>query len=137
MCREDDKVRHRKRKEVRITGKAQRGLFFESWSEMQLHISPSLRYITVLPGKGFREYFKVKIGSRRLSYRMVFYSLLVLTFLLRFIFVLTAMDTIDGESRCSTIGKLFLVYIPFHVLAVSSPSGYLLLTISLIYFFFF
>lgn len=75
-----------------------------SFSEMQLHISPSLRHITVLPAKGFRELFKVKIGSKRLSYRMVFYSLLFLTFLLRFVFVLTAVDAIDGQSKCSSIG---------------------------------
>ncbi|XP_051124892.1 probable galacturonosyltransferase 12 [Andrographis paniculata] len=73
---------------------------------MQLHISPSLRHVTVLPAKGFREFIKVKIGSRRLSYRMVFYSVLFFTFLLRFVFVLTAVDTIDGESRCSSIGCL-------------------------------
>ncbi|CAK9150294.1 unnamed protein product [Ilex paraguariensis] len=73
---------------------------------MQLHISPSLRHVTVLPGKGFREFMKVKVGSRRFSYRMVFYSLLFFTFLLRFVFVLTAVDTIDGESKCSTLGCL-------------------------------
>ncbi|XP_042060149.1 probable galacturonosyltransferase 12 [Salvia splendens] len=73
---------------------------------MQLHISPSLRHITVLPAKGFRELCKVKIGSRRLSYRMVFYSLLFITFLLRFVFVLTAVDAIDGENKCSSIGCL-------------------------------
>ncbi|OVA11172.1 Glycosyl transferase [Macleaya cordata] len=71
---------------------------------MQLHISPSLRHVTVFPGKGVREFMKVKVGSRRVSYRMLFYSLLLLTFLLRFVFVLTAMDTIDGETKCSTIG---------------------------------
>ncbi|KAF9589056.1 hypothetical protein IFM89_018318 [Coptis chinensis] len=71
---------------------------------MQLHISPSLRHVTVLPAKGVREFIKVKVGSKRLSYRMVFYSLLILTFLLRFVFVLTAMDTIEGERKCSTIG---------------------------------
>lgn len=71
---------------------------------MQLHISPSLRHVTVLPAKGVREFIKVRIGSRRLSYRMVFYSVLFFTFLLRFVFVLTAVDTIDGETRCSTIG---------------------------------
>ncbi|KAK9268512.1 hypothetical protein L1049_000265 [Liquidambar formosana] len=74
---------------------------------MQLHISPSLRHVTVFPsGKGVREFIKVKVGSRKVSYRMVFYSLLFFTFLLRFVFVLTAMDTIDGESKCSTIGCL-------------------------------
>lgn len=86
---------------------------------MQLHISPSLRHITVLPAKGFRELFKVKIGSRRLSYRMVFYSLLFLTFLLRFVFVLTAVDAIDGENKCSSLG----IYIYSH--AILDASVYL------------
>ncbi|KAL0926682.1 hypothetical protein M5K25_002927 [Dendrobium thyrsiflorum] len=63
---------------------------------MQLHISPSLRHVTVLPGKGVREFIKVKVASRKLSYRMVFYFLLFLTFMLRFVFVLTAMETIEG-----------------------------------------
>ncbi|RXH82978.1 hypothetical protein DVH24_003476 [Malus domestica] len=66
---------------------------------MQLHISPSLRHVTVFPGKGVREFIKVKVGSRRLSYRMLFYSIL-------FVFVMTAVDTIDGESKCSSIGCL-------------------------------
>ena len=71
---------------------------------MQLHISPSLRHVTLLPGKGVKEFIKVKVGSRRLSYRMVLYSLLFFTFLLRFVFVLTAVETIDGQTKCSTIG---------------------------------
>ncbi|KAK9906157.1 hypothetical protein M0R45_002817 [Rubus argutus] len=37
---------------------------------------------------------------------MLFYSILFFTFLLRFVFVMTAVDTIDGETRCSTIGCL-------------------------------
>ncbi|KAL3508539.1 hypothetical protein ACH5RR_027940 [Cinchona calisaya] len=73
---------------------------------MQLHISPSLRHVTVLPAKGFKEFMKVKVGSRRFSYRMFFYSLLFFTFLLRFIFVLAALDNIDGDTKCSTIGCL-------------------------------
>ncbi|XP_014522050.1 probable galacturonosyltransferase 12 [Vigna radiata var. radiata] len=73
---------------------------------MQLHISPSLRHVTVFPSKGFKEFIKVKIASRRLSYRMLFYFLLFFTFLLRFVFVLTAVDGIDGENKCSTIGCL-------------------------------
>lgn len=75
---------------------------------MQLHISPSLRHVTVLPGKGVREYIKVKVASRRVSCRMLIYSLLFFTFLLRFVFVLTAVDTIDGESKCSTLGTFIL-----------------------------
>ncbi|XP_030542807.1 probable galacturonosyltransferase 12 [Rhodamnia argentea] len=73
---------------------------------MQLHISPSLRHVTVLPGKGVREFINVKVGSRRVSYRMLFYMLLLFTFLLRVIFVMTAVDGIDGEKKCSTIGCL-------------------------------
>ncbi|KAL3639927.1 putative galacturonosyltransferase 12 [Castilleja foliolosa] len=73
---------------------------------MQLHISPSLRQVTFLPGKGLREFIKVKIRSRRLSYSMLFYTLLLFTFLLRFVFVLTAVDTIDGDTKCLTIGCL-------------------------------
>ncbi|CAJ2659995.1 unnamed protein product [Trifolium pratense] len=72
----------------------------------KLHISPSLRHVTVLPGKGLKEFIKVKAVSKRLSYRMMFYSLLFFTFLLRFVFVLTAVDGIDGENKCSTIGCL-------------------------------
>jgi alpha-1,4-galacturonosyltransferase len=60
----------------------------------------------VLPGKGLKEFIKVKAVSKRLSYRMMFYSLLFFTFLLRFVFVLTAVDGIDGENKCSTIGTL-------------------------------
>nr|KJB81832.1 hypothetical protein B456_013G164000 [Gossypium raimondii] len=74
---------------------------------MQLHVSPSLRHVTVFPGKGVREFIKVRIGSRWVSYRMLFYSLLFFTFLLRFIFVFSTVDTIDGDlSKCSTIGCL-------------------------------
>ncbi|KAK1325178.1 putative galacturonosyltransferase 12 [Acorus calamus] len=71
---------------------------------MQLHISPSLRHVTFSPGKGVRESIKVKLWPRLVSYRMVFYVLLLTTFLLRFVFVLTAMDTIDGETECSSLG---------------------------------
>ncbi|WVY99532.1 hypothetical protein V8G54_025602 [Vigna mungo] len=77
-----------------------------SKDNMQLHISPSLRHVTVFPSKGFKEFIKVKVASRRVSYRMLFYFLLFFTFLLRFVFVLTAVDGIDGENKCSTIGCL-------------------------------
>ncbi|XP_059662534.1 probable galacturonosyltransferase 12 [Cornus florida] len=80
--------------------------FFFLFLKMQLHISPSLRLVTVLPAKGVKEFIKVKVGSRRVSYRMVLYSLLFVTFLLRFLFVITAVETIDGETKCSTLGCL-------------------------------
>lgn len=96
---------------------------------MQLHISPSLRHVTVFPGKGVKEFIKVNVGSRRVSYRMLFYSLLFSTFLIRFVFLLTTVDDIDGDVKCSTIGNfldftlhlsflsiyLFLSLIIFHI----------------------
>ncbi|GKA46121.1 probable galacturonosyltransferase 12 [Tanacetum coccineum] len=48
----------------------------------KLHISPSLRHVTLLPGKGFREFIKVKVGSR------------------------SSVDNIDDQTKCSTIGCL-------------------------------
>ncbi|XP_074311022.1 putative galacturonosyltransferase 12 [Silene latifolia] len=89
---------------------------------MQLHISPSLRHVTVFPGKGVREFIKVKGGSRRFSWRMIFYSLLLFTFLLRFVFVLTAVDTIDGHKKCSSIGCLGKRIGP-RILGNSSPPN--------------
>ncbi|CAL0322956.1 unnamed protein product [Lupinus luteus] len=73
---------------------------------MQQHISPSLCYVTLLQAKGLKEFIKVKVGSRRISYKMLFFSLLFSTFLLKFVFVLTSVDDIDGENKCSTVGCL-------------------------------
>ncbi|CAI0380158.1 unnamed protein product [Linum tenue] len=73
---------------------------------MQLHISPSLRHVTVLPGKGVRDLIQVKVGGKKVSYRMLLYSLLFFTFLVRFVFVLSTVDSIDGEARCSSLGCL-------------------------------
>ncbi|OAY70478.1 putative galacturonosyltransferase 12 [Ananas comosus] len=78
---------------------------------MQLHISPSMRHVTVLTGKGVRDFIKVKVASRRLSYRMVFYSLLFAMFLLRFVFVLTAMDTIEDQYECSSLEFNFFLFV--------------------------
>uniref|UniRef100_A0A7N0VCM1 Hexosyltransferase n=1 Tax=Kalanchoe fedtschenkoi TaxID=63787 RepID=A0A7N0VCM1_KALFE len=73
---------------------------------MQLHISPSLKHVTVSTGKGVKELIKFKIGSKRVSYLMIIYSLLFCTLLLRTLFVLHAVDTMDGDIKCSTIGCL-------------------------------
>ncbi|KMS98526.1 hypothetical protein BVRB_4g092170 [Beta vulgaris subsp. vulgaris] len=89
---------------------------------MQLHISPSLRHVTVFPGKGVREFIKVKAGSKRFSYRMVLYSLLFFTFLLRFVFVMTAVETIDGQRNCSSLGCLGKRLAP-RILGRTSPSS--------------
>lgn len=78
---------------------------------MQLLVSSSLRHVTVFPGKGVREFIKVRVGSRWVSYRMLFYCLLFFTFLVRFIFVFSTVDTIDGDlSKCSTLGILLSLH---------------------------
>lgn len=94
---------------------------------MRLLISPSLRHVTVLPGNGVREFIKVKVRARRVSYRMLFYSLLFFTFILRFVFLLSTADTIDAETKCSTLGTFsILVYCInfFSVLLVMSFSRF-------------
>ncbi|CAN7038993.1 unnamed protein product [Brassica rapa subsp. trilocularis] len=77
---------------------------------MQLHISPSLRHVTVVKGKGLREFIKVKVGSRRFSYQMILLYICrhatSFTFLLRLVFVLSTVDTIDGASPCSSLACL-------------------------------
>lgn len=82
--------------------------------------------MTVLPGKGVRDFIKVKVGSRRVSYRMVFYSVLFLTFLIRFVFVLTAVDTIDGETKCSSIGTMHLLFFVVVVVFTFTSSSWFL-----------
>ena len=81
----------------------------------------------MLPGKGVREYIKVKVASRWASYRTLIYLLLFFTFLLRFVFVLTAVDTIDGESKCSTLGTFILNFSLSKSMAASSSLNFLIL----------
>lgn len=70
---------------------------------MQLHISPSLRHISISSSNGFRDFMKVKGATRRFSYRSILYSILILAFLLRFVFILTALASLEGENNCSSL----------------------------------
>lgn len=45
----------------------------------------------------------MKVAARHLSYRTLFYSVLVLAFLLPFVFITTALVTLENVSKCSTI----------------------------------
>lgn len=49
---------------------------------------------------------KVKVGSRPLSYRTLFYTILALAFLLPFVFILTAVVTLEGVDECSSLDCL-------------------------------
>ena len=64
---------------------------------MQLHISPSMRSITISSSK---------VAARHISYRTLFHTILILAFLLPFVFILTALVTLEGANKCSSIGKI-------------------------------
>eukprot|EP01018_Ginkgo_biloba_P010170 Gb_31044 [translate_table: standard] len=70
---------------------------------MQVHISPSMRRITISTTNGFMDFMKVKGAARHLSYRSIFYTILILAFLLPFVFILTAVVTLEGVNECSSL----------------------------------
>lgn len=75
---------------------------------MQLHFSPSMRSITILSSNsnngGFIDLMKIKVAARHLSYRTLFHTILILAFLLPFVFILTALVTLEGVDKCSSFG---------------------------------
>ncbi|KAG0486013.1 hypothetical protein HPP92_008108 [Vanilla planifolia] len=73
---------------------------------MQLRISPSMRSITISSSNGVLDSMKVKVGARPLSYRTLFYTILALAFLLPFVFILTAVVTLEGVDNCSSLDCL-------------------------------
>ncbi|XP_058184804.1 probable galacturonosyltransferase 13 isoform X2 [Rhododendron vialii] len=63
---------------------------------MQLHISPSMRSITISSSSnGFVDLMKIKVAARHISYRTLFHTILILAFLLPFVFILTAVVTLE------------------------------------------
>ncbi|CAK9162978.1 unnamed protein product [Ilex paraguariensis] len=72
---------------------------------MQLHFSPSMRSITILSSNGVSDLMKVKV-ARQISYRTLFHSILILAFLLPFVFILTAVVTLEGVNKCSSFDCL-------------------------------
>ncbi|GAB2287928.1 Probable galacturonosyltransferase 14 [Dionaea muscipula] len=80
---------------------------------MQLHLSPSMRSITISSStnnNGFVDLMKIKVAARHISYRTLFYTILVLAFLLPFVFILTAVVTLEGVNNCPSldcIGRRF------------------------------
>uniref|UniRef100_A0A2P2LTG5 Hexosyltransferase n=1 Tax=Rhizophora mucronata TaxID=61149 RepID=A0A2P2LTG5_RHIMU len=64
---------------------------------MQLHISPSMRSITISSSNsnGFIDLMKIKVAARHISYRTLFHTILILAFLLPFVFILTALVTLE------------------------------------------
>ncbi|XP_077223393.1 putative galacturonosyltransferase 13 [Tasmannia lanceolata] len=70
---------------------------------MQLHFSPSMRSITISSNNGFLDFMKIKVGARHISYRTLFHTILILAFLLPFVFILTAVVTLEGVNKCSSL----------------------------------
>lgn len=73
---------------------------------MQLHLSPSMRSITISSTNGFVDLMKIKVAARHFSYRTVFHTILILAFLLPFVFILTALVTLEGVNKCSSFDCL-------------------------------
>ncbi|XVE83708.1 hypothetical protein DITRI_Ditri16bG0108500 [Diplodiscus trichospermus] len=73
---------------------------------MQLHFSPSMRSITISSNNGFIDLMKIKVAARHISYRTLFHTILILAFLLPFVFILTALVTLEGVNKCSSFDCL-------------------------------
>ncbi|KAK6928126.1 Glycosyl transferase, family 8, partial [Dillenia turbinata] len=74
---------------------------------MQLHFSPSMRSITISSSNnGFIDLMKIRVAARHISYRTLFHTILILAFLLPFVFILTAVVTLEGVNKCSSFDCL-------------------------------
>jgi galacturonosyltransferase 12/13/14/15 len=76
-------------------------------ARMQIRLSPSMRSITISSNNGFGlDLTKVKgAAARHVSYRTLFYTVLALACLLPFVFILTAIMTLEGFNKCSSLGE--------------------------------
>lgn len=76
---------------------------------MQLHFSPSMRSVTISSSNGFSDLMKIKVAARHISYRTLFHTILILACLLPFLFILTALVTLEGANKCSSFGNSLCV----------------------------
>ncbi|KAJ3674288.1 hypothetical protein LUZ60_004904 [Juncus effusus] len=76
---------------------------------MQIRLSPSMRSITISSNHGFGLDLTNKVkgaAARHVSYRTLFYTVLALACLLPFVFILTAIMTLEGFNKCSSLDCL-------------------------------
>ncbi|KAL6623528.1 hypothetical protein ACP70R_033407 [Stipagrostis hirtigluma subsp. patula] len=73
---------------------------------MQIRLSPSMRSITISTSHGLLDLMRLKAAARHFSYRTVFHTVLILAFLLPFVFILTAVMTLEGFNKCSSLDCL-------------------------------
>jgi hypothetical protein len=52
---------------------------------------------------------KIKVAARHISYRTLFHTILILAFLLPFVFILTALVTLEGVNKCSSFGEFYFL----------------------------
>lgn len=92
---------------------------------MQLQLSPSMRSITISSSNGFIDLMKIKVAARHISYRTLFHTILILAFLLPFVFILTALVTLEGTvNKCSSFGMSLYTF-RFSIYFIYSVSIYI------------
>ncbi|KAI7736946.1 hypothetical protein M8C21_019209 [Ambrosia artemisiifolia] len=72
--------------------------------QVQISHSDSMRSITICTNNN--DLMKIKIAARHISYRTIFHTILILAFFLPFVFILTALVTLEGVNNCSSIDCL-------------------------------
>jgi alpha-1,4-galacturonosyltransferase len=72
-----------------------------------------MRSITISSSSnnGFIDLMKIKVAARHISYRTLFHTILILAFLLPFVFILTALVTLEGVNKCSSFGEFFFFWL--------------------------
>ncbi|KAI4387814.1 hypothetical protein MLD38_000215 [Melastoma candidum] len=65
-----------------------------------------MRSVTISNSNGFVDLMKIKVAARRISYRTLFHTILILAFLLPFVFILTAIITLEGVNKSSSFDCL-------------------------------
>lgn len=74
-------------------------------------------------GNGGVDLMKIKVAARHISYRTLVYIVLLFAFLLPFIFILTALVTLEGVNKCSSLGiPSFSIFFPPSLLKFDSLS---------------
>ncbi|KAJ7205627.1 hypothetical protein O6H91_06G056300 [Diphasiastrum complanatum] len=70
---------------------------------MQLHFSPSMKRITISTTNGISDSYNSKVIARYQSHRSLFWTILLLAFLLPFIFIAAALITLEEVNTCSSL----------------------------------